>query len=305
MYLGWKCNHRCIFCNERQNIEQYWQRKISNKEILAKLLKYKKQGYNHVTFLGGEPFSQENFGYAIRAAKTLGYTLLVTTNGTLLQFERIARQTVPFIDELIISIHSANPEKQMAINRSQSALDLHKIFSNSAKYFRGNFIKINTVLNHHNYQNLEPIIKLAQQYEIKEIALTYPDIAAEVRVNQAQILLRYSELLPYLKKAYQFCQRSGINLKIADIPLCCLGRLWELADDLVYDNRMKLSVESEQGVKENSGKEKELDRKKILPRARRHIKKCDPCTMKDRCWGPAIAYVEEFYDDSEIKPIKR
>jgi organic radical activating enzyme len=38
-----------------------WDRVISNKEVLKKLIKYKKEGYNHVTYLGGEPFIQKNF----------------------------------------------------------------------------------------------------------------------------------------------------------------------------------------------------------------------------------------------------
>jgi wyosine [tRNA(Phe)-imidazoG37] synthetase (radical SAM superfamily) len=42
IYLGWKCNYKCIYCIERRFIDKFSDEKIEEKVILKKLIKYKK-----------------------------------------------------------------------------------------------------------------------------------------------------------------------------------------------------------------------------------------------------------------------
>ena len=299
IYLGWKCNHKCLFCIEELNIERFWDIEYSGKEILKKLQSYKKKGYDHVTFLGGEPFIQKNFQYSIRAAKALGFTLLVTTNATTLQVKKNAKETLPYIDELIISLPSLDPENQTYVNHTKNPIDYDKVFDNIQEYFSGNFVKVNTIIGKYNCHELVNIVQFLGEKGVKEISFTYPDYGKWAFEKADKVFMRYTELLPYLESAYDMGQKFGMTIRLCDIPLCCSGKLYPVHEDLYYDNRLKVGMHQEE---EHYGEEVELDRNKKAPRSRRQVEKCKGCKVNKYCWGPGHKYVTELFDDSEIAP---
>ena len=98
MYLWWTCNNKCIFCVEMKTMEKMWKTKVTEAEIFKKLIKYKQKWYNHVTYLWWEPFIQQNFLFALKIWKKLWYTIMVTTNWSMIQYEKIAKKYLPYID---------------------------------------------------------------------------------------------------------------------------------------------------------------------------------------------------------------
>ena len=303
IYLGWKCNYKCIFCIERPFIDKNFNKEISNKEILWKLLKYKKLWYNHVTFLWWEPFIQENFLFSLKVAKKLGYIILVTTNWVILPFGDKSKLYLPYIDELIISIPIIDKKLQPIINWVKNIIDFDKVFKNIKKYWNWNFLKINTVLNKYNYNAkiLLWILIFLEKYKeiILEISFTYPDIDYWYYNEEycMEILaIKYNEIKKEflkLEKVHKF--KSMILYKIIDLPFCFLPseKYIKLSDDYNYQKRTKIN-----------------DEWKILrnwvfwiPRRRSQVIKCKWCKYLDICWWPSSDYVK-LYWDSEIKIIK-
>jgi hypothetical protein len=52
----------------------------------------------------------------LKAGKKLGFQILVTTNGSMIQFKHLAAKFLPYIDELIISIPAIDKQLQPIIN---------------------------------------------------------------------------------------------------------------------------------------------------------------------------------------------
>ncbi len=313
MYLGWTCNHKCQFCIEMPTMDVMWDRVISNKEVLKKLVKHKKLWYDHVTYLWWEPFIQKNFEFAIKVAKKLWFTVLVTTNAATLQFDKIAKNYLPYIDQLIISLPIVDKKLQPIINNTKSIIDFDNVFSNIRKYWKGNLLKINTVITPRNLDSLENIVEFIHKYQVKEISFTYPDIYYDYYKKDnilENIAPSYSQVREKIKKPYELCKKYGINVKIVDLPFCQLPDESMIADtdDYSYQSRTKIHYSEISYTRVNSWpefneKNQKIDEYESLPRMRKIIKKCDSCKYNNLCWGPSHHY-EKLFWLWEITPIK-
>lgn len=316
IYLGWTCNHKCVFCVEYPTMEKMWNYKVEEREILKKLIKYKKLWYNHVTYLWGEPFIQKNFEFALKVWKKLWYTIMVTTNASLIQFENIAKKFLPYIDELVISIPIIDKKVQPIINDTKAIIDFDNVFSNINKFWKWNFLKVNTVINNFNLKHLEWIVHFLWKYWVKELAFTYPDIYRSYYSREhilSKMAMNYSEAIKYIIPAFELAQKYNINTKIVDIPFCVLWdeRYIKFTDDFSYQARLKIDFEWKELQRINTWiwkyekkLEENLEVKETdwyLPRMRKVISKCKNCKYNSVCWWPSQHYEELFWLE-EIKP---
>jgi MoaA/NifB/PqqE/SkfB family radical SAM enzyme len=295
IYLWWTCNKKCIFCNEYSIMEDNWSNKVLEKDILKKLIKYKKLWYNHVTFLWGEPFIQKNFLFSLKIAKKLWYKILVTTNWTTLWIDAQAQKYLYYIDELIISINAIDEKIYKKIHQVNNYLNYNLIFKNIKKYWKWDFLKVNCVLNNYNLDNIKNIIYFISKNWVNEITLTYPDLYIDeysIEYAKSNILVKYSIIKSYIDIYFYISKKYWIKIKIADIPFCVLEKkkYIENTDEYFYSNRLKISDEWV-----------ELDRNKVSPRNRKHIKKCNECKYKYICWWPWVEYIKIYWDSEIIK----
>lgn len=316
IYLGWTCNHKCIFCIEYPTMEKMWNYKVEEREILKKLIKYKKQWYNHVTYLWWEPFIQKNFEFALKVGKKLGYTIMVTTNWSMVQFEKIAQKYLPYIDELIISIPIIDKKVQPIINDTKAIIDFDNVFKNIQKFWKWSFLKVNTVINNLNLQHLEWIVDFLWKYWVKELAFTYPDIYRSYYTKDhilKKMAMKYSDAIKYVIPAFELSKKYSINTKIVDFPFCVLlnEKYIQFTDDYSYQERLKIDAfwnELKRVDTWISKNEKNkflvsewLETDNYLPRMRKIVWKCNNCKYKNICWWPSQHYEELFWLE-EIKP---
>ena len=319
MYLWWTCNNKCLFCIEMETMDKMWNVKVSESEILKKLIKYKKQWYNHVTYLWWEPFIQQNFLFALKVWKKLWYTIMVTTNASMIQYDDLAIKQLPYIDELVISIPIIDKNLQPIINNTKSLIDFDDVFINIKKYWRGSFLKVNTVLNPLNIDCIYPIVEFLNKYEVKELSFTYPDIDTHKYSKEhiiKYLIMPYNEVMEKIDSSFKLAINSWIRTKITDVPFCFLpNESWiKYTDDYDYQGRTKIMhhwgifkrkwrEERELNIKEILDKNDDGDEKeKINPRMRKYVKECNKCKYIWTCWGIAECY-DDFYKDMEIKPI--
>ena len=293
IYTWWKCNHKCIFCNEYPNIIKWWNTDIEFHDILKKLIKFKKLWYNHVTFLWWEPFIHKVLNKALISAKKLNYTTLVTTNANILQYESGALENLKYIDELIISIHSINQINQKKISWSNSFIDFKKVFKNIRANWNGKMLKANIVANKLNISELNEILEFLYDEKIMEISITYPDFNIKTyweEYTKKYITPRYSEVIERVMPFLMKHMNDDMNLKLAEFPICVIKEkgLYKMSDDYCYWNRLKVSITWEL-----------QDRSEISPRRRNMIGECDNCKYKDICKWVAINY-DKFYWTKEF-----
>ncbi len=304
LYVWWTCNQKCTYCKEFANMEKSWSKKVTKYDILKKLIKYKKQWYNHVTYLWWEPFIQPVFLDALILAKKLWYTILVTTNCTTLHIEKEAKKYLSFIDELILSVEAIDKELQQKISRTKVFVYWDKVFENIKKYWNWNYLKVNIVITKDNLSKLFNIVKYIKKKGVNNIAITYPDLDDEYYWKKhllERVAPTYSESILEVIKINDFCVKNNINLKIVDFPFCIfpknnLKEYINKTDDYDYEYRVKIDHNN-----------KKLDRSKLndnryTPRERLKWKKCKSCKYNDLCWWYS-RYYNILYWLSEIKTI--
>lgn len=304
-YVWWTCNQKCTYCMEFPNMEQAWNKKVTTFDILKKLIKYKKLGYNHVTYLWWEPFIQEVFLDALKIWKKLWYTILVTTNCTTLHIENHAKKFLPYIDELILSVEAIDKELQQTISRTKTYVKWDEVFENIKKYWNWKYLKANIVITQDNLDILFDLVKYVYEKWVNDIAITYPDIALNYYWKEHiinRVAPRYSECISKLNDIVKYSEINNINLKIPDFPFCVLpkndiDKYIKLTDDYDYQTRIKIDHE------ENEKDRRDLKEYWDMPRQRFYQKECNNCLYIGKCWGPSV-YYEELYWLNEINSIR-
>jgi len=286
IYLGFKCNNNCLFCVEKNNRQKYQNEEYFKNpgEIEAKILELKQQGYNHVNFLGGEPFLEKNFLVFLQTAQKYNFSTAVTTNGSMLADEEIAQAHLPLINDLIISIHGHDQE--LVTKQSNNPGLFNKLllaFKNIEKCFKGRLLKSNCVINKINYQQLPQILEFISRNGFKEISLTNMSIKG----YNNDYIVPLNLLAKVINPAVDFAKKENILLRFSDIPFCILGDNYHLTNELYADERTKLNVEN---------KEESFWRPKIK------TAKCKSCSLNELCLGLDLEYYKLF-GDGELEPV--
>lgn len=283
LYITFKCNNNCLFCVEKENRLRYKDRQIfkDKADVFKQLTAYKNQGYNHLNLLGGEPFMAQQISDVLQAAKGLGFKIALATNGSLLADEKLAKQCLPLIDDLIVSIHGHSPELMAAQSGNKN---LHKnllsALKNIKKYFKGRLLKANCVVNKLNCKFLPDILKFVKDAGIKEINLTGLDI----RAYNKDWAVSFLEIKPLINELVEYSLNENLILRFADFPLCALGDNFHLANHLFFDQREKIYLEGEREGGED------FSRDKIK------LEICSHCLKNELCQGVDQAYYELFGD---------
>ncbi len=304
IYVWWTCNQECTYCIEFPNMKEAWSKKVTKYDILKQLLKYRKLWYNHVTYLGWEPFIQPVFLDALLLWKKLWYTILVTTNCTTLHIDNQAKKFLPYIDELFISIEALTIEDQQKISRTKNYVHWDRVFENIRKYWNGETLKANIVITKDNINILFDIVRFLKEKGVSNIAITYPDLnylyyGKEFVLDR--ITPSYSECINVIIPIVDYMENNNISLKLPDFPFCVFPeknreKYIQYTDDFDFSTRMKINHHNEELDRGN------LDDFRTLPRRRRKIRKCDPCIYNKTCWGPLNVYKVLYWLD-EINPI--
>ncbi|MCX6745846.1 MAG: radical SAM protein [Candidatus Parcubacteria bacterium] len=286
IYIGFKCNNDCVFCVERnsrlKNRDKILYHNLT--EIEDKIKSLKNQGYNHLNFLGGEPFLEKIFLPFLQTAKKYGFSTAVTTNGSMLAIEEIAQSHLPLINDLIVSIHGHTEElivKQT--NNSRLFTGLKNVFINIKKYFKGRLLKANCVINKLNYNNLKEIVKFIHANGISEISLTNMSIKG----YNNDYIVPLSEIKKIIPEIADYAKENNLIIRFSDLPFCILGDNYFLTNEIFADERVKLNAEN---------KEESFWRPKIK------TEKCNECKLKDLCLGLDLEYYKLF-GDGELEPV--
>jgi len=293
---------------EFPNMERQWTKKVTKYEILKYLIQYRKQWFNHVTYLWGEPFIQWVFWDALKLWKKLGFTILVTTNATTIHLQREAEKYLPYINELILSIEAIDSDLQQKISRSKVVVHWDKVFENINLYWKGSYLKANIVITNDNLHELLNIVTYIHQKWMHNIAITYPDINLSYYWKEhlkKSVTPTYSDAIIEIIKVNNYCEEHNINLKIVDFPFCIFPKnqmetYIKKTDEFDYWNRLKVWTDLYEGADPTSNV---IDRNDTIPRERKQIDTCNNCKYSDMCWWPSLDY-GVLYWYNEIKNIE-
>ncbi len=168
-----KCNEHCLFCYRDTSSKDASLEK--NKIIMNNLIS---NGVGKISFVGGEPLLYSSLFELVKYGKSLSNSVQfsITTNATLLTYidnngchvkEEYFKQVLSLFDWITFSVDAQNKNTQAELGRNPDHLTR---VSTLIEYIRNNDIKIkikiNTVVNKININQIDKMIPVFEEYKI-------------------------------------------------------------------------------------------------------------------------------------------
>jgi MoaA/NifB/PqqE/SkfB family radical SAM enzyme len=260
-------------------------------EVARVLVERRRQGFEHVTFTGGEPTARSLLPRALRAAGSLGLRTYVTTNGGRFAEEAYARAVLPFIDELCLSVHGADAAAHDACARTQGSFARAMLALENIGRFGANvFLLTNTVVTRLNWEGLGDTLRvLLGRRAVRHCLVS--NVAPEGRAARAYErlavpLTSWRERVPRLASLFR---GKRVALRFFGLPLCVLGGRRKLSNDAHFSPRVTIERRSVDGAPGLAA----------IPsfdasRRRRWAEVCASCTARSECPGVFDQYLDAF-----------
>ncbi|MFH1504525.1 MAG: radical SAM protein [Candidatus Omnitrophota bacterium] len=187
-----ECNLRCTMCSMHQQKEflksQGRQVEIDSDTFRKVIRGTKELGTRAILFIGGEPFIKKDLFSLVSYAKSLGLSVIVVTNGVLLNEEIIEKCFESGVEWLSISIDAAKEETFSRIrgkNILGTIIKNIELFNNLKEKQKKEFPKIVTVctIMDNNIEELSEVARLCQKLKIERV-LFQPVVANNIDQTQ-------------------------------------------------------------------------------------------------------------------------
>jgi Fe-coproporphyrin III synthase len=149
-----KCNLKCSYCN----IWKKKQKELTSKQIFKIIDEMSECNTQRIGFVGGECFLRDDFGQIIDYVKKKGIYVTLVSNGCLIPNNL---EIIKKIDYLVISFDGTKKNHE----RGRYKGSFEKVIK-SLEFCKKNKIKVltNTVLNIHNLNDIDYILKTVKRY---------------------------------------------------------------------------------------------------------------------------------------------
>lgn len=220
-----KCNLNCKFCEFPDIEPEEYQQELSTEKILNIVDEAAELGAKTFGIIGGEPLVKDGMIKIMERIKKNGMNGSMTTNGTLLDTEKVNKIVDMEWDLLRISIDGLASTHDRLRGKDGS---FNKIKNSLKKFDEMNgktTIQINTVLNRKNYEEIPELVEFANNYNIKKIILLpiieFNDSSKNLKINKTDV----DQVIGSLKEAKVIAQKYGISINTDQV-----------IDDELYEN---------------------------------------------------------------------
>ena len=293
------CNLRCTHCLSSSGEPAHGE--LSTAEALDLVEQVHQAGVFQINFGGGEPFLRPDFEEILAACHGRGIMTCISTNGTLLNAERVARLATTRLVAIQVSMDGATEETCDAI-RGKGVF--HKAIE-AIKLLAATSIptSINTVLTTQNASQIPAMYEMAHSLGVSlRVSRFRPsgrgaDNWEELRPTPAQ-LIAFSDWLSksgdvrtgdsFFSLTSQERQGLGLNLCGAAKLTCCVGPTGNMYPcAFLKTDRFKAGSLREQSFQEIWDSSEIYDSFRSL-----RIHSCEECNRFDQCHGgcPAVAW---------------
>ncbi len=292
------CDQRCPFCSESERMARYARDPISYGSIVRILIRERRRGFDHVTFTGGEPTLHPRFADVLRAAKRLGYRTYVTSDGTRFSDERFARETLPLLDEICLSIHGDRPAVHDPLVGSPGSFErLMRAVRLIEKASPRPYLLTNTVITRPNLDRIAATVRfLAGLGPVRHCTVSNLAPDGDGLKNFAALAVSLREIGALAPALAETARRAGVTVRVFGVPLCVLGERFDLPNDLHWAPRVTVErgrVDGRVGLQEIYSPHP--------GRLRFYAPRCRGCAWREGCFGVFKSYYDRF-GDGELEP---
>jgi len=291
--IGFSCNNRCRFCI--QGNKRYTTPDKSDKEV-RQILEKMRKNHDGVVFTGGEPTVRSELIGWVEFAKKLGYKFIqIQTNGRMLSYKNYCEALIKAgANEFSPALHGSNAKIHDSLTQVTGSFEQT---TQGIKNLRelGQYILTNTVVTKINYKDLPNLAQLLVNLKVDQFQFAFMHINQIIAHDNDlinEIVPRYKEAVPYIKKGIDIGVKAGIKVMVEAVPYCFMKGYEKYVSEQyipftsVIDDKIELA---DYGTyRKNKGKAKGPQ--------------CKECRYDKICEGPWREY-PEIFDWDEFKPI--
>lgn len=295
--LGYACNNNCLFCGEGENRELYLKdlaADLTLDKVKEEIRQFSRDGYTHITFLGGEPTIRRDFVEIVLFAKSLGFeTIFLTTNARMLSNARYAKELVSAgINAFCVSLHGADEATHDALTRSARSFTQAVHAMDNLRDLGVRF-STSTVITRLNYTGMPALAELLLSYNPIRMLFSFPFCTGNSLTNFAAVVPRYSESMPFVAEAIELAREKDVMITVGHAPFCVmLG--YEAYADILYWGSEDESGETKRVVRKFKAKNVE-DGRVVDVHGKDKVKKqvCRSCAYRLLCEGVDNRYAQQ------------
>jgi MoaA/NifB/PqqE/SkfB family radical SAM enzyme len=290
-HISYKCFNNCIFCSESDQLQRFKNKFVAKEEILKRLQKYCKRGFEHVSFTGGEPTLHPDFVEIIRTAKSLGYRTYVSSNGGLFYLKHFCDQVCPYLDEICFSLHGHNAKLHQTHTRNtESFTRLVKALENIENSSQNIYGLINIVVTKYNLAFLCEIVDFISKYrKIQHVLISNLAPEGKGLYNFDKIAVSLDNIRQRVSSLVKMTRRRKLILRFFGVPMCILKDYYNFSNDAHWSARVTFEL-----WKDNSNYTFIKRTRSYKPvRKRVKLSECKLCVRRYICGGVFQTYLQK------------
>lgn len=277
--LGYDCNLFCDYCTITPEMRQ---RQLPAARVAAAIRQARAQGYDAVSFTGGEPTIRPDLVPLVQLARQEGFSdIKLQSNGLLLAHgANVDRLIAAGVNRFHISIHTHEEHAYDALVRREGSFPL-MVESLDQLVRRGVRLTADVILKEDTWRNLPSAVQWLHARGVRSVHLWFVSLTDGNAQNVAS-MPRMTDVVPAMREAFAYGRANGIEVRSLHVPRCLLGADAAHAWDPGADRVMVVTPEATF----------ELKHSKLA--GARHVPACDGCRWRELCPGVRPDYLERY-----------
>ncbi|MEQ8454439.1 MAG: radical SAM protein [Sandaracinaceae bacterium] len=282
--LGYDCNLACDYCTITPEMRR---RALSTRRVLDALKSAVAEGFDRVSFTGGEPTIRTDLLGLVRAARQVGYRdIKVQSNGLLFAHRpNLERLVEAGATTFHVSIHTHLREPYEALVRRAGTYDA-MVAGLGHVAAAGLDPVADVILKADTLPRLPDAIRWLEARGVRRADLWLVSLTDGNRDAIAS-LPRMTRVAEVMAEAFDVGDALGVTLRSLHLPRCLLGAYADRAHDPAAERVRVLTPDDLF----------DLEGSKLTPQV--HVPACEGCADRARCRGVRPDYLE-VYGDAEI-----
>lgn len=297
--LGYSCNDACIHCvvddfRDALRAKGLHQDKTT-RQFIDELSEARGRA-DTVVLTGGEPTIRRDLVDIVRHARSLGYRILVQSNG-----RRFSDPS--FVDALVaasdmtfcIALHGPTAEVHDAVTRRGGAFE-ETVAGIGNLLARRQAVTGKIVLSRVNTPHLVETVELFHALGVRYVSIAYPHALGMARKMWDEVVPRYVDVLPFLHRALDAVHRLGMSADAETFTYCHMEGYEHFISEI--QQQLETYVELQQYGCDDAVLDWSVVRRDI----KRKFPPCRACRFDAICEGPWTEYAERYGGD-EFRPL--